>query len=466
MGIDAGFDMVPRLSKGIADKHKWHSFLETIKERYQNDARVEVKPNYIVFNAGEHPMLPLEGHKFLRFSSKISGSHAEGVQTYIDCVAQVAKLHFGSRVRYWNDIWGQYGFYSWREVNDSIRLYEQPDEPETPTTEDQLVVGTDPISESNLQLYDIQSVPRKGKGLVARIDIAKGQRILCEQPLFTVRNLSPISLMERIIATELKALSKPEQRQFLALHNNFPGKHPFSGTVKTNALPCGPGSELGGIYPTICLINHNCLPNAHHSWNSDTNRETIHAIRPISAGEEITISYVGGDMLSSSRRAFLQSGFGFDCDCRLCARPLPDLQRSDARRLQIESLDHAIGDPYRVLSQPEDCLADCHRLRQILDVEYEGSAVATIPRLYYDAFQISITHGDQARASVFAERAYRSRLVCEGEDSPETKRMKSLMERPAAHRNFGASRRWKTAKNMVPKGLGSDEFEKWLWRLK
>jgi hypothetical protein len=58
-----------------------------------------------------------------------------------------------------------------------------------------------------------------------------------------------------------------------------------------NALPCGPNSMIGGIYPTICLINHSCLPNAHNSWNSDTKYKTIHAIRYINAREEITIFY-------------------------------------------------------------------------------------------------------------------------------------------------------------------------------
>jgi hypothetical protein len=116
------------------------------------------------------------------------------------------------------------------------------------------------------------------------------------------------------------------------------------------------------------------------------------------------------------------------------------------------------------MKKPDDCLADCHRLLQVLEEEYKGSAGALIARLYYDAFQISITHGDQARASVFAERGYRSRIICEGEDSPETQKIKNLMENPARHRNFGASKRWKTAKGLVPKGLDTDGFEKWLWR--
>lgn len=125
MGIDAGFDMVPRLSKGAVDQQNWRSFIKVIKERYQNDNLVEVKPNYLKFKAGEHPSLPFEGHKFLRFSSKISGSHAKGVEEYINTVTRVAKVNFGSRVRYWSEFGDGSGFYSWLEVYESIRSYEQ-----------------------------------------------------------------------------------------------------------------------------------------------------------------------------------------------------------------------------------------------------------------------------------------------------------------------------------------------------
>ena len=100
MGIDAGFDMVPRLSEEAIDQQKWQSFIEVIKERFQNDNLVEVEQNYLRFKAGEHPSLPFEGHKFLRFSSKISGSHAKGVEKYINTVTQVAQVNFGPRVRY------------------------------------------------------------------------------------------------------------------------------------------------------------------------------------------------------------------------------------------------------------------------------------------------------------------------------------------------------------------------------
>ena len=125
MGIDAGFDIVPRLSNGALDKHNWQSFVQRIKERYHNDDLVEVKPNYIVFKAGEHPQLPYEGHKLLRFSSKTSGSNAKGVEEYINTVALVARLYFGSRIRYWNEASDESGYYSWQEVHDSFKSYEQ-----------------------------------------------------------------------------------------------------------------------------------------------------------------------------------------------------------------------------------------------------------------------------------------------------------------------------------------------------
>ena len=125
MGIDAGFDMVPRLSEGAVDKQNWQSFIKVIKEIYQNDDLIEIKTNFLEFKAGEHPKLPLEGHKFLRFSSKVSGSHAKGVENYIDTVTLVARAHFGSRVQYWNEAFDRWGFYSWQEVNDSLDSYKQ-----------------------------------------------------------------------------------------------------------------------------------------------------------------------------------------------------------------------------------------------------------------------------------------------------------------------------------------------------
>ncbi|KFY26023.1 hypothetical protein V491_01516 [Pseudogymnoascus sp. VKM F-3775] len=73
-------------------------------------------------------------------------------------------------------------------------------------------------------LYEIQDITGKGSRVVAQQDIQKGASILCEPRLFTTADLPTTSQMELFIANELKGLSKAQQRQFLSLHNNFPGK--------------------------------------------------------------------------------------------------------------------------------------------------------------------------------------------------------------------------------------------------
>ncbi|KAF1944746.1 hypothetical protein EJ02DRAFT_442323 [Clathrospora elynae] len=307
---------------------------------------------------------------------------------------------------------------------------------------------------TGFDLFEVQSIPEKGKGLVARSNIAK---VLIEKPLFT---LDPeADLVESSVVSKVKALSKDKQRQFLALHNNFPGKNVFSGVFRTNALPCGPESVVGAVYPTICLINHCCDPNSHNNWNNKTSSETIHAVRDMKAGEEIMIPYAKQEA-SFTRRALLKSSFGFDCSCSLCSLPVSELKKSEARRLRIEELDQAIGEPSRLVNAPTKALADCQEMARVIEEEFpNGSASPLEASLYYDAFQISITHGDEARASAFAERAYRARVICEGEDSPETENMERLMNKPTIHRNYGISKRWRMTKNMVSKGLDGKEFD-------
>lgn len=312
-------------------------------------------------------------------------------------------------------------------------------------------------------LFEVKHIPGRGKGLIARTDIPEGTRILCEKPLLTVESM-PAEALELVLAAKLRSMSKTEQLLYFSLHNNFPGKPVLGSILKTNGLPCGTGSSAGGVYPTICLINHSCLPNSHNSWNGDAEHETIHAIQPIKAGEEITIPYDHGGP-SADRQAFLKQSFGFDCKCAACALPHAELRASDARRLLMQRLDEAIGDPHRMAVRPADSLHDCRTLLRTLNEEFGGHTGAHGCRLYYDAFQICIVHGDQARASVFADKAHGARVCCEGEDSPETERMRELAAKPAGHMSCGMlSLKWKTTRKMVPKGLDEAQFEAWLFR--
>jgi len=64
----------------------------------------------------------------------------------------------------------------------------------------------------------------------------------------------------------------------------------------------------------------------------------------------------------------------------------------------------------RIISTPLVCLrdSDAHELLRLLGEE--DIIDARVPRLYYDAFQVAIANGDQARARVFAQRAHAARV--------------------------------------------------------
>jgi hypothetical protein len=314
------------------------------------------------------------------------------------------------------------------------------------------------------KLCIITPLPGKGQGLIAAQDISKGTRILSDKPLFRIERfgLAEPAALEKALVSKLDLLSQDDRRTFLSLHNNTPdGSYPLAGIVKTNALPLGTNASEGGLFPQASRINHACVPNCQHTWNDNIGEETIHAVRHISKGEEITISYADIGTFESRRR-HLKKSFSFDCTCELCS--LPEIARaiSDNRQSEIKRLDELLDDGSRLLFNPDKCLEDVHTLLTLL--EAENITDARLPRAYYDAFQIAIAHGDQARAKVFAQRAYEARLCCEGDDSPLTTRMKSLVASPAGHRLFGTSSSWKLSEKMIPKTLEGEKFEAWLWR--
>ncbi|KAF9177550.1 hypothetical protein BGZ51_008566 [Haplosporangium sp. Z 767] len=117
MGIDAGFDLFPPLENNERDQSTWASFIAHIERTFTNDSLVVFLANRIEFEVGEHPTLPYKGHRFRRFSSKVSGRSQAA--PYIRRVYTIAKSHFDNRVHYWSEF-GYEGepecIYTWPEV--------------------------------------------------------------------------------------------------------------------------------------------------------------------------------------------------------------------------------------------------------------------------------------------------------------------------------------------------------------
>ncbi|KAF9767899.1 hypothetical protein IL306_014868 [Fusarium sp. DS 682] len=314
------------------------------------------------------------------------------------------------------------------------------------------------------QMVTLGEVPGKGKGLLATRKILKGTRILSEEPIIKVPEDTPDSpALRASIRRQVDALTSDQRRDFLDMCNIYSGDadSQYLGIIRTNALPLDSGS---GIFLAACRINHACDNNAQKSWNEGIKRHTVHALRDIDEGEEITVTYMGVLNNRRTRQEALRKKFKFTCACRLCSLP-PHLSAESDRRLdEILELDGRIGRHglMGILSDPKRILRYVDRQVQLYNEQ--GPDDAGLPRAFFDAAQIVAAHGDLARARVFTERAAAGWLVVEGNDSPKVLKTKQLARNPSSHATYGNSAAWKTAVSDVPQGLDSTDFEDWLWK--
>lgn len=316
-------------------------------------------------------------------------------------------------------------------------------------------------------MYTLQDVPGKGKGLIATRKIAKGTRILSEKPLFTVPETEANwEQAQKSIYQKVSALSEQEQLSFLSLHNIHPFKtkaEQYLGIVRTNTLPAD--GDNGGIFLEACRINHACNNNAQKYWNDNIKRHTIHAMREIEEGEEITVYYLGTHRSRESRRQALEKKFHFACSCGLCSLPPKESQASDRRLDEIEHIDYLVGQfspeegikkhPLKTLSYYD---------RQVILCNEEGRYDVGLAHAFVSAAQLTIANGDVARGRVFSERAASVWTTVLGGDSKEAEKWEVLARNPSMLPLYGFSMQWKTRLDEIPRELEPSAFEDWLWR--
>ncbi|OWP01110.1 hypothetical protein B2J93_6560 [Marssonina coronariae] len=309
-------------------------------------------------------------------------------------------------------------------------------------------------------LWKVVDIPGKGKGLIVTRDIKPGTLLLSEAPLITTDVVSHLDTAEQDLSNALGKLSLGDQDSLRALHNNFPeNPDQLCGILQSNGYPMG--AECGGLFPAIARINHSCLPNSVQHWNELLGKLTIHAVRPIAAGEEVTTTYkVPG--ASAARKKLLKENFRFDCVCELCSLPADELRASDERITRQEELREIIGDSKTVYYKPDEVIRCARSLFDLY--EQDGIKDGRLSSLFYDLFQICNMHSDLARARCFAKYYSDAAKIAEGEDSINVLDIKPYIKNPQKHDSFFSTKKWETKTSDVPKGLKPGAFATWLWR--
>lgn len=323
-----------------------------------------------------------------------------------------------------------------------------------------------------IPIYILQDIPGKGKGLVANEKIPRGTRILSETPIITAPQYE-INTKEtqKSLSEQVNVLNENERQALLSLSNIYPSSSvgdTVYGIFRTVGLPIEDDGIGGGVFLEACRINHACDNNAQKHWNENIKRHTIHALRDIEKGEEITVYYLGRDMDRKARQEALQAKFHFTCTCRLCSLPTEQSLESDKRIEDIERLESLIGREFvrGIMSSP---LRILHYVdQQVRLYNEQGPGDPGLARAFFDATQITIANGDLARGVVFAEKAVSAWRATQGNDSKQVIEYEPLAQDPTKHSlyhtMYGMSMKWKTTVDEKPRELGEEEFEDWLWR--
>ncbi|XP_031426953.1 histone-lysine N-methyltransferase SMYD1b isoform X2 [Clupea harengus] len=193
-----------------------------------------------------------------------------------------------------------------------------------------------------------------------------------------------------------------------------------------------------GIFPNLCLVNHDCWPNCTVVLNHG--KVELRSLGNIKLGEEITVSYVDYLNLSHERKRQLKDQYFFDCTCDHCTHgtkddlklagavvegvPVPENQVKEMTEYSLEMLQkrekaRMAGNYHEVIKICRECLekqepvlADTHlyQLRmwstcsEVLSyLQYFGEA-ATYARKMVEGYQ-KLYHPNNAALGLATMRA-------------------------------------------------------------
>ncbi|KAF2469942.1 SET domain-containing protein, partial [Lindgomyces ingoldianus] len=307
--------------------------------------------------------------------------------------------------------------------------------------------------------YEIRVVPEKGFGCFAINPIKRGTRILADSPLLIV----PIAeYFQTDIQAAFDKLTHAEQAFYFTLHSahgqdpaNWPrrihdsvvgrerqrieeqhkarvGKEPSLISIfQTNCMEKDGGAA---VFPNAARFNHSCNPNACFTWNPAIQKETVHAIKDIPAGDQITLAYCDTTHDKATRQWELKH-YGFLCDCHACSGDESDSSswaaKSAARRYRMMELQQETrykrGKFLEFGVKTEAFVGKLLEFAKLMNEE--GDYTARAADIYLDIALVCEQHGDLNFARLAAQKALQIIMDCAGPDFPDAKKYAGVVKR-------------------------------------
>lgn len=263
--------------------------------------------------------------------------------------------------------------------------------------------------------YKAVKVPGKGIGLVALKTIERGDRIMSNTASVMVdygafEALTP----EQVRMLQVAAVDLLPQRHRAAVMNlsthvetEMTHEERVDRLLSTNSFDIddhdADGDAFYVTFPEISRMNHDCRPNADYYYDPHTLTHHIHAVRRISIGEEITVSYIDPMQTQAARVARLNKTWGFPCGCSLCQQKDHVARESDSRLKQILELRtdfHDYTTASRATPQMGELMVSLYNQERLDLLKYEAHTYAAIewngvgePWLATKHARLAVEHG-------------------------------------------------------------------------
>ncbi|KAF2746377.1 SET domain-containing protein, partial [Sporormia fimetaria CBS 119925] len=306
--------------------------------------------------------------------------------------------------------------------------------------------------------YEVRLASGKGYGCFAIKPIKRGTRIIAESPLI----FCPVAFYyENDIKEPFSKLSPEQQALYFTLHsahNQDPSKYPkhihpsvdesercrieeqrkarmakeasVVSIFQTNCMQMEGGAA---VFPYCARFNHSCNANATFSWNPAIWKQTVHAMRDIEEGEEITISYCDITLDRASRRWELMH-YGFECECPACdddEDPESFAAQTGPRRFRLMEIEEELkfmrGPMIAYGAKQEGFVGKLLEYTKLLIDE--GDYTVRLANAYLDIAMTCEEHGDLRSAKLAALKALQIKLDSQGPDVPDVSQYQSVVGR-------------------------------------
>jgi len=167
----------------------------------------------------------------------------------------------------------------------------------------------------------LRPVRGKGLGLVALRDFAKGEVVLSDKALVKVHIGPPYASWTHqqalSVFRQVSKLNRDDRESLLQLSTRQDSKQPLVLRIVSNNC-FNIDANTFGVFVNISRINHSCAPNCIDSDGSVDGEKRVLALRRISQGEELSLSYLHTPEGSKAMRAAELNYWNFACTCELC----------------------------------------------------------------------------------------------------------------------------------------------------